>query len=254
MAEAGTRFVVKRLNWAEHYRGTTRQPGEVALASFATFDAADADRAAREAERRTSLNPFECGNAIHYWTHFDEPRLRDWLMDHGIDPPGANKDAATWAAWWKAGHTKLGPEKRAVVWEVLDKVRFFAVREESVLPVGYAVLQINWEYNDENYTADAEGGVLFKVYRTRGRAEAACAAQNEEARGLWGFADADMAAAYDDDIDEDDMMAAFDMQDRLRRQRGLAGDQTLKKGEGLFNRSAQVPFFEVVEVPLEGLE
>ena len=251
MAGAGTRFVVKRLNWSEHYRGTTRQPGEVALASFDTFDAADADRAAREAERRTSLNPFECGNAIQYWTHFDEPRLRDWLMDHGIDPPGANKDAATWAAWWKADHKKLGAEKRAVVWEVLDKVRFFAVREEPACVVGYAVLAINWEYNDENYTADAEGGRLFKVYRTRARAEAACAAQNEEAREAWGFADADFAQ-YADDID--DMMAAFDMQDRLRRQRGLTGDQTLKKGEGLYNRSAQVPFFEVVEVPLEGLE
>ncbi len=258
MAETGIamRFVVKRLNWTEHYGGQrTRQPGEVAVVSFATFDEAEAERAKRENEFRKKINPFNCGAVAHYWTHLDEPRLRDWLMDHGIDPPAAKKDGTTdWSAWWKAHHKKLSAEKRAVVWEVLDKVRFFAVREEPVRPVGYAVMELNWEYNDENYSASSDGGRLFKVYRTRERAEAECAARNEEAREEWSFVD-DMMGDYDElDEDEDDMMAAFDMQDRLRHQRGMTDDQKLKKGEGLFNSSEKVPFFEIIEVELEGLE
>ena len=117
MAEPQTRFVLKRLNWTDHYGGRrTRQPGEVALASFATFEEADAEWTKREADARKRINPFACGTAVHYWTYLDEPRLRDWLMDHGIDPPEAKKGGTTdWAAWWKTNHKKLGAEKRAAV-------------------------------------------------------------------------------------------------------------------------------------------
>src|SRR5436305_262128 len=103
MAEPATRFVVKRLNWSEDFdRQLVRRPGEVAVASFGTFEEADAERSRREAEWRAEVNPFECGGGVPYWTHLDEPRLRDWLMDRGIDPPNPNKEGATdWAAWWK---------------------------------------------------------------------------------------------------------------------------------------------------------
>jgi hypothetical protein len=254
MAESGTRFVVKRLKWAEQYDGKrTRQPGEVAVVSFPTFEEADAERAKREEEYRKSVNPFDCGPAVHYWSHLDEPRLRDWLMDHGITPPEPKKDGTTnWSDWWKKNQKKLGPEKRAAVWEILDKVRFFAVREEPVRPVGYAVIEINWEYNDEYFSADPEGGRLVKVYRNRERAEAESAARNEEARHHRGEVE-DMFE-YEDDDDEDFVDAAFDMEDRLIRRRGLIGDQKLKKGEGRYRNTNGVPFFEVTEVELEGLE
>ncbi len=254
MAETGTRFVVKRLKWAEHYGGKrTRQPGEVAVASFTTFEEAEAERAKREDEYRKSVNPFDCGAAVHYWTHLDEPRLRDWLMDHGIEPPKPNKDGTTnWADWWKRNQKKLGPENRAAVWEVLDKVRFFAVREEPARPVGYAVIEVNWEYNDEYFDADPEGGQLVKVYRTRERAEAECAARNEEARIRWS--DVEEMFEYEDDDDEDYVDAAFDMQDRLAHRRGLIGGQKLEPNEGRFRNTEGVPFFEVIEVELEGLE
>ena len=82
MAEPAMRFVVKRLNWAEEYGGKLlRRPGEVAVVSFATFDAADAERAKREEELRKRVNPFECGDAVQYWTHLDEPRSR--VLDQG---------------------------------------------------------------------------------------------------------------------------------------------------------------------------
>lgn len=256
MAEPATRFVLKRLNWAEQYGGKLlRRPGEVAVMSFANFDEAEAERARREEELRTRVNPFDCGDAVQYRTHLDEPRLRDWLMDHGIEPPKAKKDGATnWSAWWKKNQKSLGAEKRVAVWEVLDKVRFFAVREEPVRPVGYAVVEINWEYNDEYYDADAEGGRLLKVYRSRERAAAECAARNEDARGDWDFMD-DLADDFEQDDEGDDFeFLAFDLEDRLRRRRGLLGNEKLKKGEGRFRSSDGVPFFEVIEVELEGLE
>jgi hypothetical protein len=256
MAEDRTRFVVKRLKWAEQYGGKrTRQPGEVAVASFASFDEAETERAKREDEFRTRVNPFDCGIAVHYWTHLDEPRLRDWLMDHGIEPPAANKGGKTnWAAWWKKNQKTLGAEKRAAVWEVLDKVRFFAVCEEPARPVGFAVIELNWEYNDEYFDADPEGGRLVQVYRSRERAEAECAARNEVARDAWGFADEMMGGIEFDDEDDLDDIAAFDMQERLSRRRGLTRDQKLKKGEGMYRSTEGVPFFEVIEVELEGLE
>jgi hypothetical protein len=254
MAQPGTRFVVKRFNWHERYDGKRqRQPGEVAVASFATFEEAEAERAKRETEFRKWVNPFECGAAVHYWTHLDEPRLRDWLMDHGITPPDAKKDGATdWAGWWKKNQKKLGAEKCAAVWEVLDKVRFFAVNEEPARPVGYAVIEIHWEYNDEYYAADEEGGRLVKVYRSRERAAAECARMNESAREEWSIVD-DYVAEWADGDDENDT-AAFDMQERLYKRRGLVGDQKLAKREGMYKSARDVPFFEVIEVELEGLE
>src|SRR6185503_17899989 len=64
-----TRFVVKRLNWHAGDRGRCyRQPGETAVASFATADEAEADRRRREEEVRRVVNPFACGSALHYLT------------------------------------------------------------------------------------------------------------------------------------------------------------------------------------------
>jgi hypothetical protein len=255
MAEPGTRYVVKRFNWQERYDGKRqRQPGEVAVASFATFEEAEADRVGRETEYRKWVNPFECGAAVHYWTHLDEPRLRDWLMDHDITPPDAKKDGTTdWTKWWKKNQKKLGAEKCAAVWEVLDKVRFFAVSEEPARPVGYAVVMINWEYNDEYYDANAEEGEVIQVFRSRERAEAECADQNDMARDIWADAIGESESELDDEDDEDgyDM---FDMRDRLRRRRGLHPGEKLEKREGLFRTATGVPFYEVIEVPLEGLE
>jgi hypothetical protein len=258
MAEPGTRFVLKRLKWVERYGGSlARQPGEVAVASFATAEEAEAERAKREAEVRARVNPFACGPAAHYWTHLDEPRLRDWLMDRGIDPPEPKKDGTTnWADWWKKNQKKLGAAKCAAIWEALDKVRFFAVRQEPARPVGYAVMAVNWEYNDEFYDACAEGGLLEKVYRSRERAEAECARLNERERENWAFVD-EFAGEYDDESEDDELepgFAMFDMQDRLRHKRGLAPGAMLKKGEGLYRSTEGVPFYEVVEVELEGLE
>ena len=57
------RFVVRRLNWRPAGDRFIRLPGEVRLSSFDTLEAAEADRAAREAEVRARVNPFTCGTA-----------------------------------------------------------------------------------------------------------------------------------------------------------------------------------------------
>lgn len=255
MAKPGTRFVLKRLNWAENYGGTLeRQPGARDVASFDTFDAADAERAKRENEVRKLVNPFACGAGVHFWTHLGEPQLRDWLMDHGIDPPKPAKGGATdWAGWWTKNHKKLSAEKRYAVWEALDKVRFFAVAEEPARPVGYAVVQINWEYNDETYDAHPDQGEVMLVYRTRERAEAECAEYNYFAREGWSdvLEESDENAS---DYETEDEYAMFDMRDRVRRRRGMFRSQKLNPGEGLSRRIKDTPFYEVIEVPLEGLE
>jgi hypothetical protein len=253
-APPATRFVVKRLKWFQDYGGRVhRQPGEVVVASFATIDEASADRRRREEEVRKTVNPFACGPAVNHWTHLDEPRLRDWLMDHGVEPPAPGKDGSTpWATWWTKTRKKLSADKRAAVWEALDRVRFFAVAEEPVRPVGYAVMEINWEYNDEYYDADWDGGRLVKVYRSRERADAECARRNEKAREQWSFLDNRDFEGEEFDPDED--MPAFDMQYRLQRRRGLIGRNELGRGEGQFGTTAGVPFFEVIEVELEGLQ
>lgn len=250
---AATRFVVKRLNWYAGDRGRSfRFPGETAVASFATADEAEVDRRRREEEVRRVVNPFACGSALHYLTHLDEPRLRDWLMDYGIDPPEPKKNGNTdWADWWKKSHKKLSAEKVAAVWEALDKVRFFAVAAEPVRPVGYAVIEVNWNYNDEYHDADPEGGKLVKVYRTRERAAEECERRNAEAREQWGVPGEE---DYDPaDFDPDHDLPMFDTRERLLARRGLTDSKRLRHGEGLYPTTAGVPFFEVVEVPLEGL-
>lgn len=253
MGKSTTRFVVKRLNWAESYSGKlTRRPGEVAVLSFGTREAADAECAKREAEFRAAVNPFECGPAVHYWSHLDEPRLRDWLMDRGITPPDAKGKETNWSAWWKKNRKAFSDEQKTAVWEALDKVRFFAVREEPARAVGYAVVQINWEYNDEFYDAHAEQGEVLQVFRTRERAQADCDESNFIARDAWS--DSIDSALEEIALDDEDEFSMFDMQDRLRRRRGMLPGAKLKKGEGRFRNTDGVPFYEVIEVELEGLE
>lgn len=251
-----TRFVVKRLRWLPNSYDDklTRLPGETPVASFATIDEADADCRTREEAVRKVVNPFFCADMLHYLTHFDEPRLRDWLMDHGIDPPQPQPDGATdWAAWWKKNHKKLSADKRAAVWEALGKVRFFTIAEEPVRPVGYAVVQINWVYNDEYYDADPEGGRLLTVYRSRKKAEEECETLNGLAREEWG--DVFQEFGLDpDEFDPDEQLEMFNMEDRLRVQRGLLDPKGLKDNEGVFGSADGVPFFEVIEVELEGLQ
>ncbi|MBY0456066.1 MAG: hypothetical protein K2V38_01880, partial [Gemmataceae bacterium] len=185
MSESASRFVVSRVEWAppgyeeRYYR---RTPRTESVATFATFEQADNDRAAREAERRKAVNPFcHGGEALFYQTSLGAPQLHDWLMDAGIDPPSAPKAHADWIAWWDLFAPSWSAEQLAHAWAALDKIRFFEVTEERADRKAYVVVELNWKWEDEpTLEADYEGGNMVKAFRSRAAAEAECERLNRE--------------------------------------------------------------------------
>lgn len=183
----GTRFAVYRTHWTQDDQFLRRSPRADRVADFPTLLAAAADRGRREADARAAAgNPFRHGGpSLFYQTSLPGPVLYDWVLDRGIDPPAAGPDAphAAWVEWWDGFGHHLTPDQQAGVWEALDKLRFFDVREVSSAKL-YVVVEINWTWNDQPYLdADSEGGTAVAAYRDRTKAEARCAALNAERRG-----------------------------------------------------------------------
>jgi hypothetical protein len=234
------RFVVRRLNWRPAGDRFIRLPGEIRLVAFDTLDAAEADRAAREAEVRARMNPFTCGTAWHALTTLPQPIYLDWLQDGGLPPPESwferaatgNVPLPEWMEWWlKIAHT-LTAEQTAHVWAGLNRVRFFEAVERPSSSVAFAVVKVMWEYTDEWFEPGAEGGRTVRAYRSRESAEAECKQLEAEARAAW---------------DEHYYVEA--------RRWELAnwpelGDEVGTKPEEAFERSG-VRLFEVVEVDLD---
>ena len=210
-----THFVVARINWrvAGESGAFVRLPGETRVAAFADAPHAETDRAAREAEARKLVNPFRCGVVWSDRAHLPEPVFRDFIKDTGVEPPvlvplprvdekgvpiarwerlrmeqerpvppGAFRD---WATWWDATAPALSAEQVVRVWEGLDRVRFFRAEERPVRAVAFAVVRIDWNYNDMWYYPGDDGGETTVAYRTRERAETECGRQNAEAREQW---------------------------------------------------------------------
>lgn len=182
----GVRFVVAQIDWArseysedDYFRRTVRT---TPVASFATFDEAEADRRRREEERRATENPFRLGGgSLFYQTSLDAPRLHDWLMDAGIEPPAKPKGHETWVAWWDESSREWSAEQRAHAWAALDKVRFFAVSEERPNRKAYVIQELNWRWEDEpTLYADYEGGNMVRAFRSKVAADAECDRLNKE--------------------------------------------------------------------------
>jgi hypothetical protein len=225
MARKKTVFVVSRLNWRPTGSGDWwLVPGTARLASFAARDEAETERARREANARNRVNPFRCGKPFEELTTLPEPIFLDWVSDTGLTPPKAKKKAARdWAAWWDETRSEMVGEQHARLWEGLNKLHFFRVDERPDAPLGYAVLSLNWEYNDGYYHLNDEGGTVQAVYRTRERAlEAARAVRNSH--------DGDSSRWLPSGADLFDPETYWEM--------AVSG----------------VPRFEVVEVELEGLQ
>jgi hypothetical protein len=186
------RFVVRRIIWyadeisPEPY--LRRVPRTEVVATFADHEAAVRDCRTREAEVRSrpGVNPFQHGGgALFSQTSFPAPVLCDWLLDHGFEPPPLAPDVphADWVAWWDLFSGLWTAEQRALVYEALDKVRFFEVAEESAANKAYVVLEINWTWNDQPWLdADAEGGSPLKAFSSRAKAEAHCEQLNRQRR------------------------------------------------------------------------
>ncbi|MBN9117671.1 MAG: hypothetical protein J0I06_00620 [Planctomycetes bacterium] len=283
-----THFVVSRLTWrvAGWDRVFVRLPGETRVAAFADRPAAEADRADRESAARKVVNPFRCGSNWGERSHLPEPVFRDFIRDVGIEPPvlvplsetdekgnhlsryarmalreqappaGTFRD---WGAWWDATAPALSAEQVARVWEGLDRVQFFRVDERPVRPVGFVVVEVRWQYNDEWFYPPPEGGGPHTAYRSRERAEAECARMNADAREEWRRR-LNLPAATAPVVDRAGHEAfPFDMQGRTfpgddpfgpRREPPRRANEEGIVERGLFAVD-EVPFYEVIEFELE---
>lgn len=170
-------YVLNRLNWARTdypYAGTlTRLPGSTRLESFEDYEKAEQTRIEMENQARGKFNPFLCGGpALHFQTSFDADRLHDWLLDSGVEPPSVGKKGSRdWKKWWEQTGSRLDEWQTAKVWEALDRVRFYEVVQRPARPVVYVVTEIHWEYNDEGYDPDVEGGRALLAFTSREKAE-----------------------------------------------------------------------------------
>lgn len=131
---------------------------------------------------RAKVNPFSCGGpALHYQSHLDAGRLRDWLLDAGIDPPPAD-ELIDWHTWYESAQFRA--PQRAAVWQALDRVRFFRVVERPASArTAFVVMHREWDYNDEWYFSTEVKPV--EAYSTREKAEAVRQRRERVARQSW---------------------------------------------------------------------
>jgi hypothetical protein len=165
-------YAIRRLNWRRTHSGIILMPGSTPIGALATLEEAEADRARREAEVRAKVNPFWCGSTHAMRSHMPEHIFHDWLRDVGLEPPAVMASLQyDWPGWWTALLPTLTPEQSAHVWNGLDRVRFFEVAARPEGSVGYAVVLVQWEYNDVWYEPGHEGGSPYKVFRRWAAAE-----------------------------------------------------------------------------------
>jgi hypothetical protein len=233
-----TVHVLRRRNWRFAGDHLVLLPGHVRLRSFA--DAGEAAKACREMNQkvRARVNPFRCGGpTLRNQTGLDADRLHDWAIDQGLTPP----EAGDWAAWWDEQSPKMTELQRDGMWQALDRLRFYEVVELPQRPVVYVAVAVNWQYNDEYYVADAEGGRTQFAFRTREEAEEYAEEANKLQRENWE----DPALMEDPDEGR-----AFDME--YRRQSLEDIDSPLRQAEEQRATADEVDFVEIIEVEVEG--
>jgi hypothetical protein len=181
------RYTVRRLGWHQAPHGdpyTRRLPTAEPLEHFDDFDAAEYRRRALEHAVRTGENPFRFGGAaLYFQTSLDAPRLHDWLLDEGIDPPADQLRHRDWHAWWDAFSHTWTEHQLAHAWQAFDKVRFFDVAEESTAEPFRVVSEIGFVAAGQyDRSAEREGGRLHSLYRDARAAARECDRLNEARR------------------------------------------------------------------------
>jgi hypothetical protein len=177
---------VRYLNqsWDVEWEGFVRLPGGRRLRSFDVQEQADAFAREQEAALRAKVNPFSCGGpALHYQSHLDADRLRDWLLDAGIEPPPAGD--ADWRTWYDKAAPDMSAAQRDLVWQALDRVRFYRVVERPAAKTAYVLTRHDWDYNDNWYYTTAEGRAV-EAYSTYEKAEAVRQRLEAGERRSWG--------------------------------------------------------------------
>ena len=234
-------YVVQRRNWARQRSDgivrLIRLPGSVRLASFDSEADALAECARLEEQARRAVNPFCCdGAGLHYQSHLDDGRLRDFLLDAGIDPPPPGE---TWIDWWQRIKDSLDAFQWHHAWKALDRLVFHEVTARPRKPVVYVVAEIDWTYNDYSYDPRPEGAVPRKAFRSRQNAEAERRRREVEAR---------------DDYDEPERL---ELEERLARAQPFAAGPVELPEMGYSEEGEDLPsldyplMFEVIEVELD---
>lgn len=176
------RYTVRRVGWFQPPHGdpyTRRLPNAEPVAQFDTFDGAEAHRRELEAAARAGENPFRFGGAsVFFQSSLDGPRLHDWLMDAGIDPPASELRHGDWRAWWDAFAHTWNRDQLAHAWAAFDKVRFFDIAEQPT-DAAHLLLLISWSRDGTSVLAAAtEGGQVIGAFRSAESAEAARGARD----------------------------------------------------------------------------
>ena len=110
----------------------------------------------------------------------------DLLHGLGLTPP--TEEYPGWGGWWET----LREDQRSRLWEAFDRLRFYEVIVRPALPLGYAVLELNWTKDGVGmrWLSD-EGGVIRGVYRNREGADGCYFSHFDGVRGRWLPADED---------------------------------------------------------------
>lgn len=94
------------------------------------------DRATAEAHSEKAndaawegINPFHFGSKLADWTSLDLGRLRDWMLDLGLQPPDGKFSADKWQRWYDRVHDQLDEVQRRAIRQGLDRVQFYQVSE-----------------------------------------------------------------------------------------------------------------------------
>ncbi|WP_439631238.1 hypothetical protein [Gemmata sp.] len=185
--DADPQFIVRRLGWhqaphGDHY--TRRLPTASEILAFDTFDAAEGHRRQLEADARRGENPFRFGGAaLYFQSSLDAPRLHDWLLDTGIDPPVEQLRHRDWREWWDAFSHTWSEEQLHHAWQGLDKVRYFDVAEEVDREPLRLVVEISFvERGNRDRTAVREGGMPHALFRRERDARVRCDRLNADRR------------------------------------------------------------------------
>jgi hypothetical protein len=102
--------------------------GHHPLRAFLDEQQAEAFCKAREDEAWEGINPFRYGRRAD-WTSLDAGRLRDMMLDIGLEPPAGKFDAARWRKWYDVASGSASELQKMEVRQVLDRLHFFRVTE-----------------------------------------------------------------------------------------------------------------------------
>jgi hypothetical protein len=163
-AAPAPRYVVQKVYW--HYADRSipyveSEPGGAGFPQAVYADRAAADAACRDLDlkgREDAGNPFLHGRGVGRsypsladYTSTPTGEFLDWLQAEGIPPPVGQREAwelyekapagrrrfspeshGAWWSWWEDNSGRWPPDRRARVWDKLDRVRFYEVVEVPV--------------------------------------------------------------------------------------------------------------------------